>query len=98
MKRAMIRVNKVLPGGAKMIMQVHDSLIALLNEPPVILADEPTGNLDPITGESIVSQLHRIAANGTAVIMATHNMSLISRYPGRTLMCEHHTLSPFNPS
>ncbi len=71
---------------------------ALLNEPPVILADEPTGNLDPLTGESIVAQLHRIAAGGTAVIMATHNMSLVNRYPGRTLLCEHHTLTPFTPS
>lgn len=71
---------------------------AMLNEPPVILADEPTGNLDPATGESIVAQLHRIAESGTAVIMATHNMSLISRYPGRTLLCEHHTLTPYNIS
>ena len=50
---------------------------ALLNKPPLILADEPTGNLDPSTGESIVSYLHTVAREGTTVIMATHNMSLV---------------------
>ena len=46
---------------------------ALLNNPALVLADEPTGNLDPDTGHQIVSLLHEIAENGTAVIMATHN-------------------------
>ena len=70
---------------------------ALLNEPPIILADEPTGNLDPATGEAIVALLHRIASSGTAVIMATHNMSLIHQFPARTLICDRHTLSPYTP-
>ena len=70
---------------------------ALLNRPPVILADEPTGNLDPKTGEAIVSHLHKIAASGTTVIMATHNMSLVRQFPARTLICNHHTLSPYTP-
>lgn len=66
---------------------------ALLNRPPLILADEPTGNLDPATGESIVSHLHSIAKEGTAVIMATHNMSLVEQFPARTLVCAHRTIS-----
>lgn len=61
---------------------------ALLNRPKLILADEPTGNLDPATGKQIVQQLHRIAEEGTAVIMATHNMNFVEEYPGRIIRCE----------
>lgn len=61
---------------------------ALLNKPRLILADEPTGNLDPETSEQIVHNLHEISANGTAVIMATHNMTLVQQFPGRVLRCE----------
>ena len=61
---------------------------ALLNSPKLILADEPTGNLDPATGEQIVQHLHRIANEGTAVIMATHNLNLVEEYPGRIVRCE----------
>ena len=61
---------------------------AVLNNPAVVLADEPTGNLDPDTGHQIVSLLHEIAENGTAVIMATHNMQLVDEYPGKILRCE----------
>ena len=61
---------------------------ALLNNPALVLADEPTGNLDPDTGHQIVSLLHEIAENGTAVIMATHNMQLVDEYPGKILRCE----------
>ena len=59
---------------------------ALLNSPDVILADEPTINLDPVTASGIVRLFHDIAANGTAVIMSTHNTSLIENYPARTLL------------
>ena len=59
---------------------------ALLNSPKLILADEPTGNLDPVTAESIVKLFHSIAASGTAVIMATHNTSFVESYPARTLL------------
>lgn len=62
---------------------------ALLNKPALVLADEPTGNLDPDTGNQIVSLLHEIAENGTAVIMATHNMHLIDLYPGKVLQCDN---------
>lgn len=61
---------------------------ALLNNPDIILADEPTGNLDPETGARIVEHLHDIAAAGTAVIMATHNMQLLEAYAGRTMHIE----------
>ncbi len=62
---------------------------ALLNKPQLILADEPTGNLDPATAEQIVSYLHEIADNGTAVIMATHNLSFVQQFPGRLMRCEN---------
>lgn len=61
---------------------------ALLNKPKLILADEPTGNLDPETGHQIVTLLHRISKEGTAVIMATHNIPLVEEFPGRIVKCE----------
>lgn len=61
---------------------------ALLNKPQLILADEPTGNLDPDTGEQIVGHLHHIASEGTTVLMATHNLGLVEQFPGRILRCE----------
>lgn len=67
---------------------------ALLNRPRLILADEPTGNLDPATGEQIVRYLHDIAKEGTAVIMATHNLSLLDTFPGKVLRCDDKRLAP----
>ncbi len=61
---------------------------ALLNSPEVILADEPTGNLDPEMGGQIVQLLHIIAGNGTAVVMSTHNYAVVQKYPGRIIKCE----------
>jgi cell division transport system ATP-binding protein len=66
---------------------------ALLNTPRIILADEPTGNLDPATGEAIVRRLHDIAAEGTTVIMATHNMALVEQFPARVIKCENRTVT-----
>ena len=66
---------------------------ALLNKPAVILADEPTGNLDPETSNGIMELLHQIAKNGTAILMATHDYRLISKYPGRIISCEKGTIS-----
>lgn len=60
----------------------------LLNRPKLILADEPTGNLDQETGHQIMSLLHRICAEGTAVIMATHNIQLTEDFPARVVKCE----------
>jgi cell division transport system ATP-binding protein len=61
---------------------------ALLNSPLLILADEPTGNLDPETGSQIVDLLQQISATGTAVIMSTHNYSIVQTFPGRIMKCE----------
>ena len=61
---------------------------ALLNHPEIILADEPTGNLDPETSSGIVKLLLDISRSGKTVIMATHNYNLIHKYPGRILKCE----------
>jgi len=61
---------------------------ALLNKPKLILADEPTGNLDPITSEEVMKLLHDINQQGTTILMATHDFGLISKFPKRTLMCE----------
>lgn len=61
---------------------------AMLNKPRLILADEPTGNLDPATGEQIVRRLHEISKSGTAVVMATHNLSFVQQFPGRVIRCE----------
>lgn len=61
---------------------------ALLNRPKLILADEPTGNLDQETGHQIMSLLHRICAEGTAVIMTTHNIQLTEDFPARVVKCE----------
>ena len=62
---------------------------SLLNHPKLILADEPTGNLDPATGEQIVTRLRDIADRGTAVIMATHNMDIVNKFPGRVVSCNN---------
>lgn len=66
---------------------------ALLNDPDLILADEPTGNLDPETGELIFGLLASIAEKGKGVILSTHNHAMISRFPGRVLLCEDKCLS-----
>lgn len=60
---------------------------ALLNRPKLILADEPTGNLDPQTGYQIVSLLHCLVGEGTSVLMATHNMQMVEDFPARVLRC-----------
>ena len=61
---------------------------ALLNDPELILADEPTGNLDPDTSEDIVSLLKQISQSGTAVLMASHDYHIIRTFPSRIIKCE----------
>jgi cell division transport system ATP-binding protein len=61
---------------------------ALLNDPEIILADEPTGNLDPDTSEEIMQLLIQISKTGRAVVMATHNFIMISKFPSKLLICE----------
>jgi cell division transport system ATP-binding protein len=62
---------------------------ALLNDPEIILADEPTGNLDPETSEGILKLLTDISKTGRAVIVATHNYTLIKKFSARTLKCDN---------
>ncbi|MBP3482419.1 MAG: ATP-binding cassette domain-containing protein [Alistipes sp.] len=62
---------------------------ALLNRPALILADEPTGNLDPVTADGIMLLFRGIAESGCAVIMSTHNTALIEDYPSRTVLFSH---------
>jgi cell division transport system ATP-binding protein len=61
---------------------------ALLNDPELILADEPTGNLDPQTSAEVLEVLKNINANGKTVIMATHDYALLMKFPSKTLKCE----------
>ena len=60
---------------------------ALLNEPMILFADEPTGNLDPMVADEIMNLFLEINNSGTAVLMATHNYEIIQRYPKRVLKC-----------
>lgn len=61
---------------------------ALLNKPDLILADEPTGNLDPDTSDDLMKLLHQICKDGKTVIMATHNYNIIKKFPGKTVKCQ----------
>jgi cell division transport system ATP-binding protein len=65
---------------------------ALLNNPEIILADEPTGNLDPETSRGILTLLTEISRNGRAVVIATHDYSMIKEFPGRIIKCDHESL------
>ena len=64
---------------------------ALLNDPEIILADEPTGNLDPDTGEGIIKLLQEISETGRTVIVTTHNQTILKKFPARTMKCENGT-------
>lgn len=76
---------------------------ALINDPELILADEPTGNLDPETSEEILKLLFQISKNGRAVLMATHDYTIMEKFPFRTVKTENHRViemqhaSFFNP-
>jgi len=65
---------------------------ALLNEPDLILADEPTGNLDPETSEEIIKLLFDISKKGKAILMATHDFHLMGKFKTRTIKCENSTV------
>ena len=69
---------------------------ALLNDPEIILADEPTGNLDPETSEGIIGLLFDISKTGSAVLMATHNYNFFEKFPARTLRCDSGNIREFN--
>ena len=67
---------------------------AILNSPRLIVADEPTANLDHVTADGIMELLSKISKTGTAIVMSTHNMQLLEKYPGRGYRCKNGTLTP----
>ncbi|MDA8956528.1 ATP-binding cassette domain-containing protein [Flavobacteriales bacterium] len=69
---------------------------ALLNDPKVILADEPTGNLDPDTTDKILELLHELCKGGCAILMATHEHTLLERFPAKIIKCEEGKLIALN--
>lgn len=79
------RMPHELSGGEQQRIAIARSL---LNSPKMILADEPTGNLDSETTEQIMNVFKEISASGTAVVITTHNMSLLEKYPGTVYQCE----------
>ena len=68
---------------------------ALLNKPSIIIADEPTGNLDPEKSKKIIELLQKINATGTTIIIATHDYSIIQKYKARTLKCENQKVNEY---
>lgn len=79
------RMPHELSGGEQQRIAIARSL---LNSPKMILADEPTGNLDSETTEQIMNVFKEISSSGTAVVITTHNMSLLEKYPGTVYQCE----------
>ena len=70
---------------------------ALLNHPEIILADEPTGNLDPKKSEKIIELLQEINQKGTTVLIATHDYLIIKKYPARTIQCVNQQIIEVDP-
>ncbi|MDR2009385.1 MAG: ATP-binding cassette domain-containing protein [Bacteroidales bacterium] len=66
---------------------------ALLNNPPVIFADEPTGNLDPESADIVMCLLYKLCESGKSVIMVTHNYSVMKKYPGKVYICNDHKVT-----
>ena len=79
-----------LSGGQQQLVGIAR---AIVGKPKLLLADEPTGNLDPDTSDGIIRLLQEINKTGRAVIVATHNYTLLKRYPSRTLKCENEKLT-----
>ena len=70
---------------------------ALINKPEFILADEPTGNLDPETSQEVMAVLMAIAKEGTSVLMATHDLTIMEKFPSRTMQVKDQTVIELNP-
>ena len=90
----MIKKKKKMPselsGGEQQRIAIARSL---LNTPKIIIADEPTGNLDPETATNIVALLKEISLTGTAVVMSTHNIPMLDKFPGIVYQCEDGNIS-----
>lgn len=89
MKNTSNKMPHQLSGGEQQRIAVAR---ALLNDPEVILADEPTGNLDPQTSVEVMQLLKEINQNGKTIIMATHDYALLMKFPSKTLKCDSGTL------
>src|SRR5690606_17956460 len=89
MKNATHKMPHQISGGEQQRVAVAR---ALLNDPEVILADEPTGNLDPQTSVDVMQLLKEINQNGKTIIMATHDYALLMKFPSKTLKCDSGTL------
>jgi cell division transport system ATP-binding protein len=85
MGTALKRMPHQLSGGEQQRVVIAR---AMLNEPMMLIADEPTGNLDPTVSDQIMQVFQKINHDGTAVLMATHNYELLKKYPGRVLRCD----------
>ena len=79
-----------LSGGEQQRIAIARSL---LNRPKIIVADEPTGNLDPETASNIIALLRQISLTGTAVVMSTHNIPMLDKYPGIVYRCQETSIS-----
>ena len=88
-KNSLNKMPHQLSGGEQQRVAVAR---ALLNDPEVILADEPTGNLDPQTSVEVMQLLREINQNGKTIIMATHDYALLMKFPSKTLKCDDGTL------
>ncbi|OIP82163.1 MAG: phosphonate ABC transporter ATP-binding protein [Porphyromonadaceae bacterium CG2_30_38_12] len=93
MKDATLKMPYQLSGGEQQRIVIAR---ALLNSPEIILADEPTGHLDPETGNELIDLLYNISKSGTTVIMATHNLSWIKSFPGRLIRFENNSIHEIN--
>lgn len=89
MKNSATKMPHQLSGGEQQRIAVAR---ALLNDPEVILADEPTGNLDPQTSVEVMQLLREINQNGKTIIMATHDYALLMKFPSKTLKCDDGTM------